>query len=229
MKSVILFDLDGTLLYTLPSITAAMNRTLERFGLRLISLERVRQLVGNSSRYLVEHAVAECGGNGWSDGQIKAFLDAYNADYLSHPIEGTTPYPGTETLLDALKVQKKQVWVYSNKPDAIAKEVVHHFFGARVDQIRGYREDTARKPDPEGVYAMLKEGGKQVSDVLYVGDSEVDWKLAQAAGLDMLLLSYGFRSEEELRKTTTAKSFIATPEQLKSVLLGYSSSYQERE
>ena len=62
VKTVILFDLDGTLLYTLPSITAALNRTLERYGLSAISLERVRELVGNSSRYLVEHTLDETGG-----------------------------------------------------------------------------------------------------------------------------------------------------------------------
>ena len=115
MKSVILFDLDGTLLYTLPSITAAMNRTLKRFGLEAISLERVRELVGNSSRYLVEHAIKESGGSDWSKEQCEHFLDAYNADYLSHSIEGTTPYPGAEALLDALKEEGKQLWVYSNK------------------------------------------------------------------------------------------------------------------
>lgn len=219
MKSVILFDLDGTLLYTLPSITAAMNRTLKRFGLEAISLERVRELVGNSSRYLVEHAIKESGGSDWSKEQCEHFLDAYNTDYLSHPIEGTTPYPGAEALLDALKEEGKQLWVYSNKPDAIAKQVVHHFFGMRFDRIRGYREDTPRKPHPEGVYALLEESGKQAKDVLYIGDSEVDWKLAQAAGLDMLLLSYGFRREEELRKTTTATSFIASPEELQKKLL----------
>ena len=219
MKTVILFDLDGTLLYTLPSITAAMNRTLQRFGLREISLERVRELVGNSSRYLVEHATQESGASGWTYEQTEHFLDAYNADYLAHPIEGTSPYPGSEALLDALKKQGKQIWVYSNKPDAIVHEVVKHFFGDRFDCLRGYREDTPRKPDPAGVYAMLKESGKQVTDVLYVGDSEVDWKMAQAAGLDMLLLSYGFRTEEELRQTTTATSFIATPEALERALL----------
>lgn len=219
MKSVILFDLDGTLLYTLPSITAALNRTLTRHGLREITLARVRELVGNSSRYLVEHAVQESGGQSWSTEQIDRFLEAYNADYLSHAIEGTTPYPETERLLDALKARGKQLWVYSNKPDAIAKEVVQHFFGERLDRVRGYREDTPRKPDPAGVYAMLAESGKEKEDLLYVGDSEVDWKLAQNAGLTMLMLSYGFRTEEELRATTTAKTFIATPEQLREALL----------
>ena len=72
---------------------------------------------------------------------------------------------------------------------------------------------------------MLEESGKQAKDVLYIGDSEVDWKLAQAAGLDMLLLSYGFRREEELRKTTTATSFIASPEELQKKLLTSACGY----
>lgn len=218
MKTVILFDLDGTLLYTLPSITAALNRTLERYGLSAISLERVRELVGNSSRYLVDHTLDETGGAAWTAEKRTEFLDAYNGDYLSHPIEDTHPYEGIADLLQALKAAGKTLWVYSNKPDAIAKEVVKHFFGDTLDVVRGFREDTPRKPDPTGVFCMMEEAGVKKEDMYYVGDSEVDWKLGKAAGLETIMVSYGFRTREELLRTTDADP-VASVEALHQMLL----------
>ena len=203
VKTVILFDLDGTLLYTLPSITAALNRTLERYGLSAISLERVRELVGNSSRYLVEHTLDETGGAAWTAEKRTEFLH---------------PYEGIADLLQALKAAGKTLWVYSNKPDAIAKEVVKHFFGDALDVVRGFREDTPRKPDPTGVFCMMEEAGVKKEDMYYVGDSEVDWKLGKAAGLETIMVSYGFRTREELLRTTDADP-VASVEALHQMLL----------
>ncbi len=198
MYDVYVFDLDGTLLDTLPSITAGVNRALASYHLPPVSLERARQLVGNASQYLTDHALEDAGVD-WDEDQRRAFVDVYHQAYWSDPIEATHPYDGVARLLEALKDGGKRLMVFSNKPDALVVRLVHHFFGTELfEQVRGLREGVPRKPDPAGLFDMMRDAGVESDRVLYIGDSEVDAALGKAAGVDTVLLTSGYRSAQEL-------------------------------
>lgn len=204
----LLFDLDGTLLNTLPSIAASINRMLTARGFSATSVERVRALVGNGSGRLVAGVLAEAGGPG-PDREpeiFKAALDAYNADYLSHPIEGTAPYPGILELFAFLKEKNIPFGILSNKPDPIVHEVANHVFGSGLF-VQGAREDVPRKPNPAAVFQMACEAGHALEETIYIGDSEVDVATARNAGIPIWLVTYGFRTAKELEKETPDRWF----------------------
>lgn len=189
-------DLDGTLLDTAASITTCLNRQLERFQLPLTTVEETKARLGNGSRALVEETLAASGAASWSKAEKTQFLHDYDADYLAHPIAETTPYSGIASLLDEARQAGMDVAVFSNKPDAIVQRVIHHFFGDL--KARGQREDTPKKPNPEGLWALMAEAGVDPKRVLYVGDTEVDAQTGENAGVTTWLVTYGFRTPKAL-------------------------------
>ncbi len=204
-KNVVVFDLDGTLLYTIESIAYHLNKTLVEYGLQAISREKVLEYVGNSSRYLVEKAVADSDPNMDGD-RVTALLDDYNESYFEDPLPMTRPYPGMEVLLKALKDHGCRLAVFSNKPDGIAKRVVEHFFGEGFFSfIRGFLEEIPRKPDKACMDRLLQDMGAEAEQVVYVGDSDVDGMTGENAGLDTVLVTYGYRSRDQLARFSQAE------------------------
>ena len=114
--SFVVFDLDGTLIDSLPSITAHLNRTLQAHGFQTLSVSRVRELVGNSSKYLVERALLETPGRTCSPEGQWTILNEYNETYRKEPISGTRVYPGVTELLRELTAAGHGCAVLSNKP-----------------------------------------------------------------------------------------------------------------
>lgn len=190
-------DLDGTLLDTATSITVCLNRELQKAQLPQITVDETKAFLGNGSKVLVEKTLALVGAGDWPEEAKAQFLSDYDADYLSHPIAYTKPYEGISELLAEAKRAGLEVAVFSNKPDAIAKRVIQHFFGDL--QVRGQRPDTPKKPDPTGLNALIEEAGVPRERVLYVGDTEVDAQTGENAGVETWLVTYGFRSAEELK------------------------------
>lgn len=206
MHPFIVFDLDGTLMDTIASITHEVNRTFQANGLESLSVETVQTLVGNSSAYLIDHGLNLAGGKDLGKEDRKRILDEYNQNYYDHPIEGSAPYPGIMDLAIWLKDKGRKLGVYSNKPDPIVHRVMDHFFPRGLfDAVSGFREDLPRKPDPTGLLQMIEEAGFKREDTLYIGDSEVDGILGENAGLDTVLVTYGYRESEDLAAFTFPK------------------------
>lgn len=197
---LLVFDLDGTLINSIGAIAYHLNQMLKNYDLAPISTERVRQLVGNSSRYLVYHSLEESGGEGWTEEGKETFLAAYNQAYLEEPLVRTELYPGIADLLKELKKAGYKLAVLSNKPDAIVKSICAKLFPEGLfDRVLGFVEDIPRKPDPAGLILIMEELGAKQTETIYIGDSEVDADLGNRAQLDTLLVSYGFRPGSELK------------------------------
>lgn len=124
--SAVLFDLDGTLLYTLEDIAAALNRALSAHGMPTLALDRVCASVGNGSKCLVELAVPA----GTDQALADSVLRFYRADYDHNCDIKTRPYDGIPELLDTLKDRGVKLAVVSNKPDGAVKALATaHFPG----------------------------------------------------------------------------------------------------
>lgn len=193
-KKLAIFDLDGTLINSISSIAYHLNRTLKNNGLPEISLAQVQAFVGNSSRYLVEHAA-----EGADPERIERVLVEYNEAYRQSPLEGTEIYPGVLEGLEKLK-EKYYLAVLSNKPDPIVMPIIESLFPGIFDFALGFREDIPRKPDPAGLYRICERFQAEPGETAYVGDSEVDWILGNRAGAKTLLVTYGFRTRESLEE-----------------------------
>lgn len=199
LKRLIVFDLDGTLLYTIKGISHALNLALKSVGLEGFSDEETMLMVGKSSRFLVHEALRRRGKEDMSEKREEALLNHYNQIYFENASYETIPYPGIKDVIKARKEAGDLLAVYSNKPDNIVKKVLKDFFDPYdFDVVRGFREDTKRKPDPEGLFAIIDELGIEKEMVTYVGDSRVDGELAMNAGVDAVLVSYGYCKKTDL-------------------------------
>ena len=204
----VLFDLDGTLLDTLPGLAASVNAVLRAHGEPERSLEEVRAFVGNGVRKLVARAAK--GGEDRPD--YTELLAEYRAHYLAHAAEGSAPYPGVPELLAALRKRGVKLGVVTNKDEDAARALMERFFPGAFDVVLGGNAGRAPKPDPATPRAALEALGVSPAEALYVGDTDVDAATARGAGMDLRLCSWGFRARGDLEKLDAM--IVDTPSQL---------------
>ncbi len=188
----VLFDLDGTLLYTLPDIRLALNHALSAYGYPPRTAEEVRSFVGNGVRRLVQRALPP----GAADGD--AVYEAYEAYYLLHGQDHVTVYPGVRELLTELGRRGVAVGVVTNKTHPSAAAMIEAFFGDLAAVTEGKKEGRPVKPSPESLWDAMTALGVSRERALYVGDSGVDAETAKNAGLPCVLVSWGYRDRAEL-------------------------------
>lgn len=189
----VLFDLDGTLLDTLEDMTDSVNYTMRALGRKERTAQEVRAFVGNGARRLVELSLETEDG-----GEVQRALDSYLPHYAAHCRDKSAPYEGVPEALAALRKAGKKLAVVSNKPDEGVQALSALYFSGLADCAVGERTGIARKPAPDMVRAALRELGVSAEDAVYVGDSEVDVLTAKNAGTKLLVVSWGFRSRQQL-------------------------------
>lgn len=196
-----IFDLDGTLLDTLEDLKNSVNHSLSVFGYEERSQDEIKSFVGNGVRRLVERALPDTSCQQDAD----MVFDEFRRYYSVHCSDFTKPYDGIIELLTKLSGLGMKIAVVSNKTDPEVKKLTHGYFGKLVDAAIGEREGIRRKPYSDSVNELLLTLGINRSDAVYIGDSEVDIETARNAQMDMIAVSWGFRSEEMLIKAGAKK------------------------
>ena len=210
----IFFDLDGTLINTSADLTDAVNHTLECAGQAPVTESDVIPNLGggvvNLLKTFLPQDISE-------DDFIKAygeFVEYYNANSENN----TRPYDGMNKLLEGLKEKGYRLAVVTNKNDDAAKRLTERFFPGLTEHTIGRTDEIPKKPDPTMMNMMLDHTGLKAGEVLFVGDSEVDGQLGANAGVDTVLVSWGFRPRSELEKIAPADKIIDKPEELYAYL-----------
>lgn len=197
MYRACIFDLDGTLTDTLESLTYSVNETMKELGLPEITSEQCREFVGNGAKVLIEKTLKASGDEDLS--RFDEAFAAYQRIFDKCCTYRVKPYPGIPEMLGAMKERGLRLGVLSNKPYRQAVHVVEEIFGKGVfDHIQGQKDGVPRKPDPTAVLSIAGEFGVSPAETLYIGDSEVDGATGKAAGMDTILVSWGFRSRDVL-------------------------------
>ena len=191
---LIIFDLDGTLINTIDDLGQACNHALSACGYPTHKIEDYPRLVGNGINKLIERALPEEHRNEATVLRLREYFVPY---YDAHNCDLTRPYEGIPTLLQALKAQGNTLAVASNKYQAATEKIVAQLFPDTFDVVLGERDGVARKPHPQIVYDILLDRSDK-SETLYIGDSLVDAETAQAAGVKLVLCTWGFCTEEQL-------------------------------
>lgn len=213
---LIIFDMDGTILNTLADLANAINHTLEHFGYPTRSQSEVRSFLGNGSRYLVEHSLpADKAVDAELVDQTLAYYSAY---YKEHCAIHTKPYSGILELLAKLREQNKLIAVVSNKPDFGVQSLCQCHFPGLFHFACGERQGIRRKPAPDSVLEVLKKLQLQPQDAVYIGDSEVDIATAKNAGLEAIIVTWGFRDKDQLIKAGASR-LAASVKELEDMLL----------
>ncbi len=192
-----LFDLDGTLLYTLTSIAKAGNAVLEAFGHPIEAEENYRFYCGDGADELVRRILAKA-----EDEDPSHFAEGcrINREVLkANALLGVRPYEGLPETLRILKERGLLLGVCSNKPDNAVREIIPGIFGGDLfDAVCGQREDLALKPKPDIPLTVLKSFKADPAECLYFGDSATDMKTGKGAGMTTVGVLWGYRTEKEL-------------------------------
>ena len=208
MKTVILFDLDGTLLDSLGDLTDSTNYTLAQYGCPPRTMDEIRCFVGNGAEVLIRLALP----GKESDPPVAEALATYKAYYATHARIKTKPYAG---ILEALEKISSHyaVGIVSNKPDVATKALAKELFGGIP--AWGESADCQRKPAPDMLYKAMEEMG--ADRCIYVGDSEVDVATAKNAGCKCLTVLWGFRDKQVLIDAG-AEYFCETPADMAAMI-----------
>ncbi len=211
MKKLVVFDLDGTLIDSIYDLGNAVNFALKNYNLPLHPMSDYYTFVGNGMEDLVRRSMGDKG----SDDELylkvrKDFDEHYNV----HSNDNTIAYEGIAELLDELKSKGIKTAVLTNKAHVYVGDLLKKCFADyNFDLFYGQRKGIERKPNPQAFELLLKELHVNKDDCLYIGDSEVDVKTAENAGVDLVAVTWGYRSIETLIESG-AKIIVNTPKEI---------------
>jgi phosphoglycolate phosphatase len=189
-KQLVLFDLDGTLIDSAADLRAALNKMLAAYGREPLPLADVIGMIGNGVPTLVKRGLAARPGDEVDHADAVA---KFNAAYDAAPMDLTRVYPGVIETLDRLKAAGMAMGVCTNKHEDSARHIL-----TELDLMPYFAHLIAgdslpfRKPDPRVLTLTCKQLGLTVADAWMIGDSEVDAATAEGAGMDFVLLTYGY-------------------------------------
>ena len=190
--SLVVFDLDGTLIDSRRDIAESANAVLEECGCQPHPEEVIGGMVGDGAAMLIARAFAAASQPAPPDA-LDRFLRVYGARLLRF----TRPYPGIAEMLEHL-LPRATLAVLTNKPLAATRTILEQLDLARFfgDRVLGGDGPLPRKPDPAGLIQLMARAGASGARTLMVGDSLVDLHTAKAAGASACLARYGFGFRE---------------------------------
>ncbi|MDO5519318.1 MAG: HAD family hydrolase [bacterium] len=215
MKSIdtVIFDLDGTLLYTLEDLRDSVNYALEQMHYPKRSLSEVQKFVGNGIYRLIERAVPEK----TALQQVNQTFEHFKAHYIVNCNNKTKPYDDIMVLLAELKMRGYKLAIVSNKNQAAVEKLSAIYFKGLIEVSIGATETIHKKPAPDTVYKAIEALNSSTEHAIYIGDSEVDIQTAVNANIPYVSVSWGFRTTEFL-KEQGASTIIDTPLELLTIL-----------
>ena len=213
MKTVI-FDLDGTILDTLEDLKNAVNHALNFYNYPEKDLEFVRKAIGNGTQVLIKR----CTPCTISEEEYRRVFKSFKEYYLKHFADCTRPYAGIKDLLEALNGQCN-IAVVSNKDNDLTQILINKEFPGLFNIIQGSYFDRPKKPDPYLIDKILDENNIDKKDCVYIGDTNIDKESALNAGLNYRLVSYGYRTKDELEKMCPNDTPFSSVKELTDYLL----------
>lgn len=210
----ILFDLDGTLVDSVADLASALNRVLGEDGFPALDVDAVKKMVGGGVPLLIERALKAHGDTPTQD-RVASLYPRFLETYGPHAADETRMFPGVLEALKAFKDSGIGLGVCTNKPEKISRSIleslsVAHFFGAVI----GGDTLTVKKPEPGPLIEGFKRLGCAPENGLMVGDSGADANAARAAGVPVILVTYGYTRVpvEELPNDGIVDSFSVLPD-----------------
>ncbi len=208
--SLVVFDLDGTLIDTIGDLAAAVEHALAGKGFPGHTVDEYRKMVGHGIRNLVTRALPEGTPERTIDSALKDFVEYYTVHIDVH----SRPYPGIYGLLRKLTEEGVKLAVASNKFQAGTEMLMRRFFpDIPFVRILGNASGLPLKPDAEVVHLAMEAAG--TSRAVLVGDSATDIKTAHNAGIPAIAVTWGFRPREDFG---AAEDIVDTVGQLKDAI-----------
>jgi len=200
---LLVFDLDGTLIDSAQDLCNSVNATLNRFGREPLPDEMIAGFIGNGAMVLVRRSFAAAGG--MADEELLAQAHKYFLDYYrEHKLDYTYAYEGVLEALAALKqlhdlpdgTAARAMAVLTNKPVRPARDICAALgLAPYFLNIYGGNSFATKKPDPEGLRALMSEAGAEPEETVVIGDSQVDVETARNGGAWCIGCTFGLAPE----------------------------------
>ncbi len=191
---LVIFDLDGTLVDSLPDLADAINHMRSVFGLPQLAVAEVCRLVGQGARNLVERALP-----GYDPDQVERGLNLFLDFNRAHIVDKTTVYPGVRETLSAIRADGRALAVISNKDVAFCREILARFgLGGIFTEVMGADSLPFRKPSPEPLLKLMRDFAACGGETMMVGDSINDIAAGKGAGVITVGCTYGYGDSAEL-------------------------------
>lgn len=197
MNKAVIFDLDGTLLDTLPDIVDSVNIALKKFGFPARDSSEVRLFIGNGARNLITKSL----GDGVNQKTIDECLDYYNEIYTNSGSPKTHVFEGIEQLVNELKKRGFITAILTNKPQMTTDDVYATYLSSLgFDMVVGQSEKVKCKPDKEAALNILNKFNVPLDRAFLVGDGDADVLTALNANITGISALWGYRTKQELER-----------------------------
>jgi phosphoglycolate phosphatase len=192
---LLVFDLDGTLIDSAQDLCNSVNATLRHCGLKALPDKQIAAFIGDGALMLVRRALAAENGAAVDESFLAQAYDFFLDYYREHKLDFTYAYAG---VLEALKAVseipggKRAMAVLTNKPVRPARAICEALeLAPFFMSIYGGNSFKTKKPDPEGMRALMAEAGARPEETVMIGDSEVDVQTARNAGAWSIGCTFG--------------------------------------
>ena len=184
----LIFDMDGTLLHTMPDLAVAANEALAHMGFPERTEDEMLAYMGHGGKWLIERIVPADATNE----ERRQTFELWRELYIGSDYALTGPYEGMVDTLHHLQQSGVKLGVLSNKFDAGVRTLAQRHFPGLFDAVQGDAPPLPRKPDPTTLLQMLETLDVRPEEAVYVGDAQVDVQVARNAGVRAVGVSWGY-------------------------------------
>lgn len=214
MKKLFIFDFDGTLFNTIKQLVHNMNQALTIHGFPELTLDEYKLAVGGNINQVISNVLQ----SNSSPDNIEAVKKTYLEIIKDYEDNLTRPFDGVEEILLYLQDNNIQLAINSNRYTYSIESYVNKFLkNINFIDIQGHEPPNPSKPDAYGINQILSKSEFNKEDVVYIGDSPTDIKTARNAGIDCVIVTWGYADYELIEDDYILKR-ISKPEQLKKLI-----------
>jgi phosphoglycolate phosphatase len=193
----IIFDLDGTLIDSIPDISDAANQLMVNHKYPEHDTSSYVKWIGNGALKLIERAVPDS----VNDDYLTKLLEEYLEIHTGNCTTKTSLYPGINKILDYLNEQNISISILTNKPHALTLKVFNHYLKKwKFDFVLGQMQGYPKKPDPVRALEIAHKLKYQTREILFIGDSDTDMQTGVAAKMIPVGVTWGYDTERSIVK-----------------------------
>jgi phosphoglycolate phosphatase len=190
--SIVVFDLDGTLIDTAPDLVDTLNIVFAREGLPPVPYQTARNLIGGGARMMIARGI-EAEGRVLAPAELDRLFCDFIAHYSAHIADRSQPFPGLNEALDALEADGWRFAVCTNKLERLSTLLLRQLgLAERFEVICGQDTFGVQKPDPEILRRTVAAAGGTLNKAIMIGDSISDILAARAAGIPVIAVDFGY-------------------------------------
>lgn len=213
--AALLFDIDGTLMDTVPDLLDLTNRILDEFGEPLQTAATIKRLMGMDPRHRLIHLTLP---KNASASERDHALELWERYFPEH--QGLSkPFPGVVDALHALARQGCLLGAVSNKRQDAVEALCEKWFPGLMNVCVGRQQGVPVKPNPTMLLFAARRLNIDPEDIGYVGDTDTDMTAAHNASMQAIAVTWGFKDPTKFTGASLPDQIVSFPTQLAGVLL----------